>query len=116
MLKTIQFIISMLINSFISDCGCTLSMFMFIITITFLLLLHVLVSAKKYNSVVSFLNHCLLKNMKRYPQIKTVVLLSDSVGGQNQNIILIKLFNGVGKAYDVETIQLLTVKDYAFSQ
>lgn len=73
-------------------------------------------SAKNSNSVASFLYDCLLKNMKKFPQVKNIVLLSDSAGGQNRNLTMTKFFNWFSKVYNVEMIQLFPVRGHSFTQ
>lgn len=43
---------------------------------------------KNPNSVIYFLNGCLKKVLPKFPDITTIVLLSDAAGGQNINFLM----------------------------
>lgn len=73
-------------------------------------------ASKNSNSVASFLYDCLKKYVENLSQIKTVVLLSDSAGGQNRNSTMIKFCSWFSKVFDVEILQLFPVRGHSFTQ
>lgn len=73
-------------------------------------------AAKNANSVASFLYDFLEKYLRKNSEIKTVVLLSDSAGGQNRNSTMIKFCSWFSKVHNVELIQLFPVRGHSFTQ
>lgn len=73
-------------------------------------------SDKNSNSVVSFLYECLKQNLQIFKEVKTVVLLSDSAGGQNRNSTMVKFCSWFSKVFGVEVLQLFPVRGHSFSQ
>lgn len=73
-------------------------------------------ASKNSNSVASFLYDCLKKYMENLSQVKTLVLLSDSAGGQNRNSTIIKFCSWFSRVFDVEIVQLFPVRGHSFTQ
>lgn len=71
---------------------------------------------KNSNSVVSFLHDRLGKCLKKFPNIKTVVLMSDSAGGQNRNATVLKYCSWFSKTNNLLMLQLFPVRGHSFSQ
>lgn len=71
---------------------------------------------KNANSVVSFLYDCLKKQLQKFPDISTVILLSDATGGQNRNFLMTKFTSWFSRVHNVDVMQLFPVRGHSFSQ
>ena len=72
--------------------------------------------AKNSNSVASFLHDCLKQNLKKFSNVKTIVLLSDATSGQNRNITITKFCSWFSRVHNLSIVQLFPVRGHSFSQ
>lgn len=75
-------------------------------------------AGKNGNSVVSFVNDCLMNILKKpkFSNITTIVLLSDATSGQNRNTTITKFCAWFARLHNVEVIHLYPVRGHSFSQ
>lgn len=73
-------------------------------------------ASKNNNSVVSFVYDTLQKNLQKFPNTKTIVLMSDATGGQNRNATVTKCCTWFAKTHDMERIHLYPIRGHSFSQ
>lgn len=66
-------------------------------------------ASKNGNSVVLFLYNCIKINLNKFHNIKTVLLMSDVIGGQNWNNTIKKCCVWFSKIHKVELIHLYPV-------
>lgn len=71
---------------------------------------------KNPNSVISFLYDCLKKQIQKFPNVSTVVLLSDATGGQNRNFLMSKFTSWFARVFKMDLIQIFPVRGHSFSQ
>lgn len=57
---------------------------------------------KDYNSVCSFLEDFIEKKLLDNPNLKKIVLFSDSAAGQNKNLTMVKFCTWLSKTYSVD--------------
>lgn len=73
-------------------------------------------ASKNSNSVVSFVYDTLKKNLQKFPNTKTIVLMSDATGGQNRNATVTKFCTWFAKTHEIEVVHLYPVRGHSFSQ
>ncbi|XP_046471097.1 uncharacterized protein [Neodiprion pinetum] len=71
---------------------------------------------KNGNSVCSFLNDFLVKKLTENPELKKVVLLSDSCGGQNKNKTLVRYCAWLSVKMGVEINHIFPVRGHSYCQ
>lgn len=74
-------------------------------------------ASKNGNSIVLFINDCLVKILKKpkFSNVTTLVLLSDATGGQNRNTTVTKFCAWFARLRNVEVIHLYPVRGHSFS-
>ena len=73
-------------------------------------------SKKGPHSVASFLFHCVSKKVNEYPNLKSIVLLSDAAGGQNKNSVMLRFCLWLSITFRVEVVHMFPVRGHSFGQ
>jgi hypothetical protein len=68
------------------------------------------------NTVCSFVYDFLVKKLKEFPNLKKVVFLSDSCGGQNQNITVVMFTTWLSKNLNVTIEHIFPVRGHSYNQ
>lgn len=71
---------------------------------------------KNANTVCSFLFHFIQKKLTTMKNVKKITLLSDSCGGQNKNITVVRFCAWVSKVYKVNITHLFPVRGHSYNQ
>lgn len=71
---------------------------------------------KDPNSVCSFLHDFLCKKLQQIASVKKIVLLSDSCGGQNKNMTVVRFCSWFSKAYDVTIRHMFPVRGHSYNK
>lgn len=71
---------------------------------------------KDSNSVASFLEVFIKKKLVDNPTYKNVILFSDSAGGQNKNLTIVKFCTWLAQTYKIEVVQIFPVRGHSYCQ
>ena len=71
---------------------------------------------KDSNSVCSFLKDFIKKYLSENPNFKKIVLFSDSAGGQNKNLTMVKFCTWISKTYNVNIAHVFPVRGHSYCQ
>ena len=71
---------------------------------------------KDPNSVCSFLYSFLDEKLKEMPDVRHIILFSDSYGGQNKNIIVLKFYAWFSSVFNVTMKHFFLVRGHFFNQ
>lgn len=72
--------------------------------------------AKNANSVCSFLYDFISKKLSSNPSYKTIIFLSDSAGGQNKNLQIVRFCTWLAEILKVDIIHIFPVRGHSYCQ
>lgn len=71
---------------------------------------------KGTNTVASFIFDCIQKKIVDFPNVKKLIFMSDSAGGQNKNQTFLRFCSYLAKSLNVEVMHIFPVRGHSFGQ
>lgn len=73
-------------------------------------------SKKGPNTVCSFIHHFVIEKLQHLSNIKKIVFLSDSCGGQNKNITVVMFCTWLAKSLNITVEHIFPVRGHSYNQ